>query len=135
LFSQEFFKFFKYIFPLQSPCLQHEGNFDSHYSWDFDNNNPYPHGNPKVSRNYGRTWYEINWTEYEFYDIDFCFASYGYNDPDAHADLSCQGNPIWTDVSSRYPTINSCWCRFKRQASSFNAPSFDSLIYESDGLF
>jgi hypothetical protein len=75
------------------------GDSENYIGWSFGNNNPYPSGNTKRSDNYGNDWDDINWTHLDFYDIDFCFATYGYNDPSAHEDLKCYADLTWSDIS------------------------------------
>ncbi len=81
-------------------CHCNEGSICERYiGWYFGNHNPYPDGKSMISNYNGKTWNEINWNDDEHFDTDFCFKTYGYNDPNAHEDLSCQGNLVWNNVS------------------------------------
>jgi hypothetical protein len=43
---------------------------------------------------------QYTWLNTTSYDDDFCFITYGYNDPSAKSDLECIGELNWNDIST-----------------------------------
>ncbi|HEC89554.1 MAG TPA: hypothetical protein ENI44_03110 [Thermoplasmatales archaeon] len=53
------------------------GDQYQHYCWYFDVNDPYKNGSAWGSRNYGSSWYELDFPSEGLPDCDFCFRTYG----------------------------------------------------------
>lgn len=73
-----------------------EGESNYCYCWSYDVHDPYLNGSSWISKDDGNTWKIAESTSHK--DTDCAFFTYGYNDPNAFADLDCQEDIIWNDV-------------------------------------
>lgn len=88
-------------------CSCDQGCREFYIEWYYGNNNPYPNGKSMISSDNGNNWYDTDWIDQGHYDTDFCFKTYGYNDPNAYEDLSCNGDLIYKNVTAGSTQIGS----------------------------
>ena len=83
-------------------CSTNDGSWEDYlfYGWGFTYDyNSYLDGLVYVSVNSGMRW-DV-WIDEELnISLDSCFVTYGYDDPDAKADLKCDGNLNWNDIKT-----------------------------------
>jgi hypothetical protein len=104
-------------------CRTNDGTWEDAmcYGWGFTYDyNSYLDGLVYVTLNRGIHW-DVWIDELMNITLDSCFMTYGYNDPNAKADLECTGNLNWKDIQTGEPISGD----FIIENSGFNGSLLD----------